>query len=289
MNYVLHVVVVMGIYAVLALSLNLVIGYAGLLSLCHAAFFGIGAYVTALLMLAAGWGFLLSLGAAIVITSLLSLVVAIPSLRLKGDHFVLATLGFQIIVSAILYNWTQLTRGPFGIAAIPAPFFLGIEAEPVGLKLVVVAIIGGGCALVVWWLSDSPFARVLEALREDEVAALSLGKNVDSLKTVTFAIAAGLAACAGGLFAVYVGYIDPTSFTVMESVLFVSMVIVGGAGSFTGPLIGVAFIVLLPELLRFVNVPDPIAANLREIVYGLLLIVLMRLRPQGLLGRYGFE
>ncbi len=289
MRYVWHILVMVNIYAALAASLNLVAGYAGLLSLCHAAFYGLGAYATTLLMMKAGLGFFPALALAMMFTSALSLVIAIPSLRLHGDYFVLATLGFQIIVFSILYNWTGLTRGPFGITKIPAPRVLGIEV----IGAFPYFIFSGALALTslgaIWLLVRSPFGRLLRAVRDDEVAALALGKNAPRIKTTAFAIAAALAAVPGALFAGYVRYIDPTSFMLAEAIFILSIVVIGGAGSFLGPVVGAVLLVVLPEVLRFLHISDSVAANLRQVIYGLLLVVLMRLRPQGLLGNYEFD
>lgn len=289
MTYLWHILVMINFYAILALSLNLVVGYTGLLSLCHAAFYGIGAYATTLLMMKAGLGFFPALLVAILLATLLSLIIAVPSLRLKGDYFILATLGFQIIVFAILYNWVSLTRGPYGIPGIPIPVVFGIKINSVFRYFLFSSVIATLCGILLWALAESPFGRVLKAVREDDLAAAALGKPVPLLKVTAFAIAAAFAAVPGALFAGYMRYIDPTSFTVMESVFIVSIVIIGGAGNFLGPLAGAAFLVLLPEVLRFLQMPDAVAANMRQIIYGLLLILLMRYRPQGFLGEYGFE
>jgi branched-chain amino acid transport system permease protein len=135
----------------------------------------------------------------------------------------------------------------------------------------------------------SPFGRTLQAIRDDEIAATSLGKNVVSFKMRSVALASGCAAVAGAMYATYVTFIDPTSFTTEESVLLLSMVVIGGTGNLKGPIVGSALLVLIPELLRFLAVPDSVAANLRMILYGLLLIVIMRFRPQGIAGKYRFD
>jgi branched-chain amino acid transport system permease protein len=142
--------------------------------------------------------------------------------------------------------------------------------------------------LIVDRISSSPFGRVLRAIREDETFAQSLAKNTTAYKVTAFCVSAALAASAGSLYAHYVTYIDPTSFTVMESILVISMVIIGGAGSRWGPLIGAIALVTFPELLRLVGLPASVAANLRQILYGSLLVVMMMLRPRGLVGLYGF-
>jgi len=286
MNYLLHVLIMINIYAVLALSLNLLVGYTGLLSLCHAAFYGLGAYISTLLMVELGLGFWPALVLAVLGTVLLSFTISVPSLRLKGDYFVLASLGFQVIVFAVLYNWTDVTNGPHGIPGIPRPTLFGatIGSLPAYFAFTLAtALVSTG---LLYLIGRSPFGRVLKAIREDELVASALGKNTPRFKITVFAIAAGFAAVPGVLFAGYMRYIDPTSFTILESVFILSIIIIGGTGNVRGPLVGAVFLVILPEALRFLGMPDAIAANMRQIIYGLLIILIMRYRSQGLAGEY---
>lgn len=288
MNYLLHILIMVNLYAVLALSLNLLVGYAGLLSLCHAAFYGIGAYTGALLMVEIGLGFWPALFLAVAATVLLSFTISVPALRLKGDYFVLASLGFQVIVFAVLYNWTSLTRGPYGIPGIPQPTFLGIEIGSPLAYFFFTGVIALSCIGLLHLIGHSPFGRVLKSIREDEMAASALGKNVSRFKIKAFAIAAGFAAIPGVLFAGYISYIDPTSFTIMESIFILSIIIIGGTGNTAGPLLGAVLLLFLPEALRFLGMPDAIAANMRQVIYGLVIIIMLRFRPQGLRGEYRF-
>lgn len=288
MNYLLHILVLVNIYAVLSLSLNLLVGYAGLLSLCHAAFYGIGAYTGALLMVDAGLGFWSALPLAVVMTVLLSFSISVPALRLKGDYFVLASLGFQGIVFSVLRNWTSLTRGPYGISGIPQPTFFGIEISSPLAYVFFTGAIALVCVGLLHLIGHSPFGRALKTIREDELAASALGKNVFRLKVKAFAISAGFAAVPGVLLAGYLSYIDPTSFTLLESIFILSIIIIGGTGNTSGPLLGAVLLIFLPEALRFLGVPNAIAANLRQITYGLILIIVLRFRPQGLSGEYRF-
>lgn len=289
MNYLLHILIMICIYFILSLSLNLLVGYTGLLSLCHAAFYGIGAYTTTLFMVKVGMNFIPAVIAGIIVATLISLIVSMPSLRLKGDYFVLASLGFQVIVFSLMYNLVGLTRGPYGIAGIPKPSIFGLAFDSIPLFFILAVFIAGIVILVSLTLYRSPFGRVLKAIREDEVVALSLGKNIAALKMQSFAIAAGIAAIAGSMYAVYVTYIDPTSFTIDESIFIIAVVLVGGSGNFKGPLIGTAFMIILPELLRFVGIPDTIAPNIRQMIYGSILVLLMLKRPQGIAGEYRME
>ena len=288
MEYFLHILVFVGIYIILAASLDLLAGQTGLLSIAHAAFYGLGAYTSALLTVKAGAPFLLGVLGGMFVTALLSLLVSLPSLRLIDDYFVIATFAFQVILLSIFNNWNELTGGPTGIPGIPQPEIFGVTITSHGGFLVAVGLCAAAAYGVVWQLSSGPFGRVLHAIREDEVFAKSLGKNTVLVKIVAFAVSSALAALAGSLYAHYISYIDPTSFTVMESILVISMVIIGGAGSLSGPLIGAVVLVMLPELLRFVGLPSSVAANLRQIIYGGLLVAMMLVRPQGLIGKYAF-
>jgi len=289
MNYIFHICVMIFIYGILTLSLNLLVGYSGLISFAHAAFYGIGAYATTLIMMKFGINFFLSLIAGIFISSFLSLLIAYPSLKLKGDYFVLASLGFQIIVFSILYNWISLTKGPYGIPGIPRPNIFNFEIENPFSFFIFSGIIFYIIFLFFRYVYNSPYGRVLKTIREDEIASASLGKDIPAIKIWAFAISSGIAAIAGALYAGYVTYIDPTSFTFDESMFIISIVILGGSGNLKGPLIGTLFMVILPEILRFLGLPDTVAPNVRQIIFGLALIILMKYRPQGIAGEYRFE
>ena len=286
MEYGLHIVTMTCLYVMLALSLNILVGYVGLLSMCQAGFYAIGSYGLTLLMMQAHLPFFLALPAAMAVAVLLSAVVGLPSLRLRGDYFVLASLGFQIIIYTIIYNWQSLTGGPYGISGIPRPQAFGFTFTSIqsfaGLTVAVTAVF----VLVLSLALNSPFGRTLKAIRDDEMAAAALGKNVPRIKAAAFALSGGLAAVPGALFAVYAQYIDPASFGLVDAVFIVATVIVGGTGNMRGPIVGGITMVLLPEALRFMHMPDILAANVRQILFGVLLVILMRFRPQGILGNY---
>lgn len=289
MEYLIHILVLIGIYTTLSVSLDLLAGYTGLLSIAHAAFYGLGAYTSALLAVNLGAPFAAGLLAGVFVAVLVSFIVSLPSLRLHDDYFVIATFGFQMILFSLFNNWMDLTRGPLGIPGIPQPVLFGWVVQSHLGFLVLAAALAGFAYLVVDRIATSPFGRVLRAIREDEVFAKAMGKNILRFKVSAFAVSAALAASAGSLYAHYVTYIDPTSFTVMESILVISMVIIGGAGSRWGPVIGAVVLVLLPEALRFLGLPSGVAADLRQVIYGILLVLMMMFRPQGLVGRYGFR
>lgn len=286
MNYLLHLLVMIDIYLLLALSLNLVLGFGGLLSLCHAAFYGVGAYAFTLLSMKLGLSFLPALALSLVFTGLVAFLLGIPGLRFRGDPFVLVTLGFQVIIFSVLYNWTSLTRGPYGIPGIPRPeiFSWHVDTLP---EFAVLSIFFVLLYLGIFVpLYRSPFGLALRALREDERAAEALGKPAYRYFLTAFIITGTAAAVPGALYATYVTYIDPTSFTLEESIFQVIILLVGGAGNLRGPVIGTIFMVLLPEVLRFLGLPSTVAPNVRQILYGLILVVLMYFRPQGIMGDF---
>jgi branched-chain amino acid transport system permease protein len=290
MEYVIHLIILINIYIILTTSSNLLVGLTNLLSLGQAALYGIGAYLSVLALMVFHWPLIPTLLFSMIITSLLSLLLAWPSLRLKGDYFLLATLGFQLIVFTILYNWVSVTRGPYGIPGIPAPKLLNnIEISGLWaffvLSLVLVVVV----VFLFHNLIHSPFGRALKGIRDDELSMQALGKNVTALKIQAFVISSAFIAISGFLYATYVSYIDPTSFNLDESFFILSALIVGGLGNIRGPVIGALVVILLPEALRFIGLPDSVAANMRQIIYGLALIVLMRFRPQGIAGNYSIK
>lgn len=289
MNYFIHILIIICIYLILSSSLNLLIGYTGLLSVCHAAFYGLGAYTSTLTMMKLGLPYLVALFLSIFASMLIAVLIAIPSIRLKGDYFILATIGFQIIVFRVLYNWIDLTRGPYGIPGIPQPVIFGFELSSYPAYFCLSLILAVFCLGLKTMLVSSPFGRLLKGIRDDEIATQSLGKDIVKTKITIFAIAGGMAAVAGSLFAHYVTYIDPTSFTLDESIFIISIIIIGGLGNIKGPIVGTILLLLIPEILRFLRIPDSVAANVRQMIYAVLLIVFMRIRPEGIAGVYKFE
>jgi len=273
------------IYIILSTSTNLLVGVTNLLSLGQAAFYGIGAYLAVYALMILHFPLIPTLLFVSLFTSLSSLFIAYPSLRLKGDYFVLATLGFQLIVYTILYNWVDVTRGPYGIPGIPAPKLLGLfEVTGIIPFLILSTILAVLTVYLFLHLIHSPFGRVLKGIRDDEVSVETLGRDVTKFKVWAFVISSGFIGIAGVLYATYVSYIDPTSFNLDEAIYILTAVLIGGSGNIKGPVLGAVFVVVLPELLRFVGMPDNVAANMRQIIFGLILIVLMRVRPWGLWG-----
>lgn len=285
MNYILHIVIMINIYVVLTTATNLLVGVSNLLSVGQAAFYGIGAYISAWALMSLGLPLFPAMLLAMLITAIFGFIIGYITLRLEGDYFVLGTLGFQVIVYTILYNWIEVTKGPYGIPGIPAPQLFGLfkiqGIMPYFILSTILAII---VVAIFFKLIYSPYGRALKGLRDDSIAMLSLGRNITFLKVSAFVIASAFSAVSGFLFASYISYIDPTSFTIDEAIFIISAVIIGGTGNIKGPVIGAIFVVVLPEILRFVGFADSIAANMRMIVYGLSLILFMRYRNQGIAG-----
>ena len=276
----------MCIYAILCMSANMLTGLTNLISMGYAAFYGVGAYVTALCVLYLQWTVLPTLLLILVANVLLGLLIALPSLRLKGDYFILATLGFQMIIFTVLYNWTDVTRGPYGIPGITDPVIIGsLKLDNIYSFLIFGIVLCLLIGLLMYALIKSPFSRVLRALRDDEIALISLGRNVNYFKVLAFVISSAFTGLAGYLYATYISYIDPTSFTLDESIFILSALLIGGTGNIKGSLVGAVFVVILPEILRFVGLPDSVAAPLRQILYGAILIWVMFNRKQGIAGR----
>ena len=289
MNYLLHLLIYLSIYLIVSLSLNLIVGYCGLLTLAHAGYFAVGSYVYALATLKLGWEFLPATILSIGIAAGLSLAVSLPAWRFRGDFFVMITLAVQVLLFGLFYNSTNLTGGAEGLAGIPKPKLLGISFDSMGAIAVLSVVLAGGCAWVCWLLLNSPWGRLLQAMRDDELATRALGKNTRLLKVQAFAIACSMVAIAGVIYAAYVSYIDPSAAALDQSILMLCMVIVGGVGNFWGPLVGAAVLVAIPEVLRFAFIPDAYAANIRLLLYGLLLVLMMHFRPQGLAGNYPID
>jgi len=289
MEYFLHILIISGIYIILTLSLNLIVGFTGLAALGHIAFACVGAYTSSLLALNYGISPWIGLVIGACFASLLGIIIGFPSIRLKGDYLALATFGLGVIVYSVSKNWVDLTRGPMGLPGIPKFAVFGFELQPVWTYLILVLIFIFITALVINRIVDSPFGRILKSIREDEVASLSIGKNTNRYKLIVFVIGAFFAGIAGSLYAHYITFIDPSSFTIMESIAVLLMVVFGGMGSIKGSFAGALILVIFPEMLRFLGMPSSIAAPLRQMIYGLLLILLMLKRPQGIIGEYRFK
>lgn len=280
--YALRLAILSGIFIILSLSLNLLTGSAGQISLGHIAFYGIGAYTAAILSKNYGVNFIICMLAAMVISGLFGLLLGLPTLKLGGYYLAIVTLGFSEIVRLVEINWMDLTNGPLGIMSIPKPELFGISLSSprayyfLCLLLVVLTIV------VIRNILDSRIGYALGTVRGDDNAAKFMGVNVFRYKIMAFILSAAMAGLAGAFFAQYVTFIDPTSFASDQSTLILIMIIFGGIGSIPGSIIGAVVLTLVPELLRDLM-------EYRMLIYGVVLVFMMLVRPQGLLGKVNFK
>ncbi|MEI7695495.1 MAG: branched-chain amino acid ABC transporter permease [Chlorobium sp.] len=289
MEYFYHILVMAGLYVVITTSLNLAVGFTGLPAMGHSAFFLVGAYTSALLALKAGLSPWFTLFLSGVMGWSVGWIVGILTVRLMGDFLALATFSFAVICHSIANNWSELTRGPMGLPGIPSLSFWNIEIDT---SLRFLPVVVGFCIMAVVISSrivSSPYGRILQGIREGELVVFSLGLNVLRYKRQIFAFSALCVAIAGALYAHYITFIDPSSFTPMESFVMLLMVVFGGMGSLSGSVLGAVLLVVIPEALRFTGIPGEVAAPLRQVLYGGILIGLVLYRPQGLLGTFRWK
>ena len=283
MDYFIHIIIFILIYAVLAASLNVILGYGGMVSMCHAVFFAIGAYAGALISINLGLNFLVGMVAGSLIAGVSAAIIALPSLRVRDEYIIVFTLAFQMVMYGLMVSLHDVTRGAQGIPGIPHASIFGIHFESPLQNLILISVIAGICLATLWRLCHSPFARTLKAIREDPDAAQSLGKNALKFKVLTFAIGGATAAMVGSCFAYYITFITPYQFTIGTSILLLCIVVIGGGGNFWGAILGATILVGLPEVLRFVPGNLAVIDILREIIYGALLVIFMCFRPKGVL------
>jgi branched-chain amino acid transport system permease protein len=285
MEYFVYIGTLVAIYATLTISLNLLVGYTGLISVAQAAIYGVGAYITALLALHVTSDLIVSFLLASIAGVLVSLVVALPSLRLKNEYFLIATMGFQAIIFSLFMN-LDITGGASGLYGIPHPMLFGYTIRTSFEKFLLAAALAIVCYLLALRITNAPFGRLLRAVREDETAVSSLGKSVFQIKFSIFIFSAVFAAAAGTIYVYSLTAIDPVAFGLDESIFIITLVIVGGTGSLNGSVVAATVLILLPEAFKFLAIPEAIAPQLRQVLYGLLLVFFTRYRRQGLIGEY---
>ena len=265
-------------FVILGLGLNIAVGLAGLLHLGYVAFWAVGAYTYALVNIHFGIGFWMALPLGGVVAMIFGIALGIPVLRLRGDYLAIVTLGFGEIIRILLENMDWLTNGPSGIAQIPKPGLFGIELTT-QQNIMYVYYLAVGLALLTvfatYRIQNSRIGRALMAMREDEIASQAMGIDITRTKLTAFAVSAFFAGMAGVLFAAKTSFINPQSFTFMESAIILSIVVLGGMGSIMGVIIGALILILLPEYLREVG-------NYRMLLFGASMVVMMIFRPQGI-------
>jgi len=286
MEYLINLAILFGIYSMLALSLNMLIGMSGLVSLAQAAFYGIGAYATAIGMTSLGLGFFTTILFGIVINAVIAFVVGKILARFQGDYYAIVSAGLSIIVFSILQNWKSVTHGPLGIFGIGKPQIGSYAFYSNTAFLGLVAVFTVALYVLYQWINKSSFGRVLKALREDEHLTHVMGYKTKQYKSVIFVLSAALSGIAGAFFASYIAFIDPSSFQLKEGIFLFTIIIVGGLSSAIGSVVGALILISLPEVLRFVGLPYETAAQLQQMIYGALLLLMMIFKPQGLFGKY---
>jgi len=276
-DYYRDVLTLTGMYAVLALGLNLVVGQAGLLNLGYVAFYAIGAYTYAILSTRFGLSFWPGLAVGAASSALISLLIGLATLRLRGDYFAIVTLGLGEITRIVLNNWDSLTGGPNGISGIKRPVLFGnVLSRPLDFYYVIL-VIAMVTVFAMHRLMRSRIGRAWIAIREDEVAAEAMGINTFRLKLLAFVLASAWAGLTGVFFASKMAFVSPESFTFFESIMILCMVVLGGMGSIPGIILGAFLLITLPELFREF-------ADFRMLGFGVALVLMMVFRPQGLLG-----
>jgi branched-chain amino acid transport system permease protein len=276
-KYVLHIMITCFIYSCLTLSLNLVIGWSGQFSLGHVCFYGMGAYVTTLLTKYAGVNFFLAMVLSVCFVACFAALLCLPTLKLRGDYIAVVTLGFGEVFRLFLNNAVGLTRGPMGIPSVPKPSIFGyvISGKMAFYYMALVFLIA--FVLFMVRLNNSGFGLSMRTVKEDDVAATSLGINPVKFKLNAFVIGGAMAAMIGSFYAVYMGMIGPTSFSYAESIKMVSMVVLGGMGSVVGSVLGAILLAALPEVLRAFS-------DYRMVIFGAAMVLMMIFKPNGLWG-----
>lgn len=277
-SFIIRVFTMIALYSIYGLSLNLITGYTGQVSIGHAGFCAIGGYTSALLNVHFGVNFIVSAIVAMIVTGLCGFLLGMPTLRLSGTYLTIATLGFGEIVRMAALNWESLTGGSLGVSGITRPVILGKELTTFNgglyyLALVLLFLV----SIVIYVIIRSKMGRALMAIRDDELAATLMGINVTRYKIASFVISAMMTGLGGAFYVHMVRFIDPNTFNFDISILIISIVILGGMGTMKGIYLGSALLISFPEVLRF-------ASEYRFIVYGLILVLMMRFKPEGLLG-----
>ena len=276
-NYYIDVLTITGIYAILALGLNIVVGLAGLLDLGYVAFYAVGAYSYGILNTQFGISFWPAILIGAILAAVAGMLLGMVTLRLRGDYLAIVTLGFLMIVHLVLNNWDEVTRGPNGILGIQSPSIGGfVFSEPIHFYYLIL-VLAVFTVFVINRINHSWIGRAWIAMRENEIAASAMGINVTKMKILAFTLGASWAGIAGVFFAGRYSFISPESFTFLETVLVLSMVVLGGMGSIPGVILGAALLIILPEIFRGFQ-------DYRMLAFGGAMVLMMAFRPQGFIG-----
>ena len=281
MEYIYSVLILIGIYTIMASSFNLIIGYGGLISIAHPIFFALAAYASALLNLRLGVPIPLAILIGALFSAGMSVMLSLPSLRVSGDYLLIASIGFQLGFVEVIKNldFAGAAGGLTGIASL-------YSGPTRSLAFTVTVLIAA--AAVVWlvhWLTHGEYGRAIQAMRDDEECFASLGRNAMAIKITIFAAGSGLAGLAGALYPHYFQFLSPEQFGIVQSALILTMVVVGGMGTTLGPIVGALLLTALPQAITFLNMPPSVMAPVQGMLYTVLVLVLLFLRPAGLVGK----
>lgn len=279
MDYLYTILILIGLFVILAASFDLVIGHCGLISIAHPIFYAIGAYVSAVLAKDAGWPVPLSMLAGAGAALIASVLVALPSLRVSGDYLLIASIGFQLGLIELAKHIHSI-GGAGGLTNIPP--FLVAEFGRGGYTLLVLAV-AALTVLFVRWLAHGPYGRMMAAMRDDELAFSMLGRNAIWVKVAVFGIGSAIAGLAGGLYAHYFRFLEPDQFGLLQSSAILTMVVVGGMRTTWGPVIGAIVLQVLPQAITFLGLPPSVLGPLQGLLFSGLVLVFMFARPQGLI------
>lgn len=276
-GYHLHVLTLILIYVPCALGQNLITGNSGQLSMGHAAFFGLGAYAVAILSVYYGWPALPALVVAAIAAGIVGLMIGLPAIRISGDYLFIVTIGVNLVFLDVVTQWVSFTGGTAGIPGLPLPSFGLFRVRSNVDYFYMALVLAVLCFLITLTITRSRFGKMIEAVRDDPVAASACGISLTTVRVSVFVIGAAMAGVAGGVLGYFIGFVGPSDFNVQQSLLIFEMAILGGLGSIWGSVAGAAILIGLPEFLRFLQ---PYRLGL----LGLIMIVVMVYRPQGLIG-----
>lgn len=280
MEYLYSIVIIIGIYVILSSSFNLIIGYGGLISIAHPVFYALGAYASALLSRDLGVPILLAIPLGGVVAMLMSILLSLPSLRVSGDYLLIASIGFQLGLLQIIKN-LEFMGGSGGLSNIP-----GVAHDGSGrlFYMFIVLAVAVAVVLLIRWIISGSYGRAVAAMRDDELAFRTLGRNAMWIKIAVFALGSGLAGVAGGLYAHYFRFVSPEQFDILMSATILTMVVVGGMATTWGPVIGAVLLQVLPQAITFLNLPPSILGPLQGILFTGLVLVFLFVRPGGFMG-----
>ena len=281
MEYIYSVLILIGIYTIMAASFNLIIGYGGLISIAHPIFFALAAYASALLNLRLGVPIPLAVVLGALFSAGMSVMLSLPSLRVSGDYLLIASIGFQLGFVEVIKN-LEFAGAAGGLTGIESLY----SGPARSLAFTVTVLVAA--AAVVWlvhWLTHGEYGRAIQAMRDDEECFASLGRNAMAIKITIFAAGSGLAGLAGALYAHYFQFLSPEQFGIVQSALILTMVVVGGMGTTLGPIVGALLLTALPQAITFLNLPPSVMAPVQGMLYTGLVLVFLFLRPAGLVGK----